>query len=527
MSVGINNYMKEKGSMKTRSVKYFLQKEVLFLTFVIIIAISATGYFKFIKHHTGLPGGCDEFGYLQLSDYISTGNVLNNHNHKDFINELSGHLINQGFEHADYEFLLTPHCHHIDKYSGEKVLQYPLGTSFFLSLFSKDIRPQIFPVIIFLFFLVPIYFSFFYLNYSKSKIIQSSIFLILIISYAIDKFPFAWHLRDINSVSITFGLLFAAGILIREKPFLSILLISATVNFRLGNIVLLPVAILFYLDFQKNKLSTLIIKTLKISSLSFIIGPLIYIIYVYLLTGKFFHTTYSIIDTTSNFNFEKLVSNIYFYFDFQKDWFRCQILSFIILLVIFLKKWVTKKELFLLYFITFFNYVFYLTHNVVIDYYPYATLILIYGFIFGRVIDNLKSNIKYEKYILYFLIILIVMSGLYFKLNQKKDSDYIGIYYSEVKKYRDCFQDQDVVWSEDSSGTVEYATNALGFRYRWGGSNSNIESIKWLRDNRMNQIIWLDDLKFNNNIKKELEDNNIKYEKYVCIGLGEMIYILQ
>ena len=200
--------MKEKGSMKTRSVKYFLQKEVLFLTFVIIIAISATGYFKFIKHHTGLPGGCDEFGYLQLSDYISTGNVLNNHNHKDFINELSGHLINQGFEHADYEFLLTPHCHHIDKYSGEKVLQYPLGTSFFLSLFSKDIRPQIFPVIIFLFFLVPIYFSFFYLNYSKSKIIQSSIFLILIISYAIDKFPFAWHLRDINSVSITFGLLF-------------------------------------------------------------------------------------------------------------------------------------------------------------------------------------------------------------------------------------------------------------------------------------------------------------------------------
>ncbi len=512
---------------------YFYNYKLICLTFVVAIVISIAGYYKFVTHHTSLPVGCDEFGYLQLADYISNGNVLNDHNHFPFLNDLSSHLKDTGIKYKDYAWLITPHCHHIDKYSGKKINQYPLGTSVVLSFFSKEIRPQMFPILVFLLFLIPAYISLLVLKFEKEQILKSLIFLIAIVIYGSFNNPFEWHLTHVNSVAVTFGILFSSGILIRKRPVIAVFLIALSINFRLANIILLPVAFLFYIDFKKDKPTRTLFKLSKLSIIALVSGPLLYLVYVYNLTGRFFHTTYSAIDQVAKSNIGLLSSNFNFYVNLKSDWFLVQLIALIFLFIFFAKKWVTAKELILVLSMVFINYIFYLFHNVAQDYYPYATSIVIFGFIFLILANKIPSFITFEKYTLNILIIILVVAGLYYKLDQPKSNDYVSTYKSEAKKYEKCFGDYDVVWSEFRSGTVEYVTDTAGFRLRWGTEESIVETMKWLIKNQLRQVLWITDLNTGDfpikvsetMLKKLLDGNKFKYSKHECEDLGEMITI--
>ena len=287
---------------------------------VIFITILFSGYYKFYDDHLGLPKGCDEFGYLQLAEYVVNGNIFNNHNETIFLYELRDFLKNNNIDFKNYSWLITPHCHHIDMLSGKKINQYPLATSILLSIFNKEIRTTFFPIVVFIMLFIPVYLTLMYMNSPDIKILFTFVVLSFLIVILSDKHPFGWHLRDVNSVAVTFGLILSAGFLLQKNPYLSIIILSFLVNFRLANFAIIPFLFFLIYNFRNNFIYNLWQLT-KLSLISFLVGPFIYLNYVFILTGSFFNTTYSSKDRTSILNYDILRQNFNFYINFENSWF--------------------------------------------------------------------------------------------------------------------------------------------------------------------------------------------------------------
>ncbi len=122
--------------------------------------------------------------------------------------------------------------------------------------------------------------------------------------------------------------------------------------------VIIPLLFFLCIDFKKTTLKNLY-HLIKISILSFLIGPLLYLIYVFILTGSFFKTTYSSIDQTSLSNYENLKTNFYFYISLGNSWFLIQLLSLMILTIFLVLKFTKLKIYFVLFFSIILNYFFY------------------------------------------------------------------------------------------------------------------------------------------------------------------------
>ena len=139
-------------------------------------------------------------------------------------------------------------------------------------------------------------------------------------------------------------------------------------------------------------------------------------------------------------------------------------------------------------------------------------------------INKIQFKLKYLKISSLIFIFIFISSGFYYKFNLDKNN--LNSFESEKIVYNNCFNDKSVVWSENSSGTVEYISNSLGFRLLWGNNESRLKVINWLIQNNHKQYFIIDDFK-NSRLKVEtfLNENDVNYKTKYCYGLGKILEI--
>lgn len=466
------------------------------LFFLLVISV----YVRFYKNHHELPKGCDEFGYLHMSEAISNGNLLNSHTKRPFFNELKQHLLNQGYTTKEMTWVMLPHAYHLDEHSNKVINQYPIGTSLLMSFIPKLYRQYLFPVVVVLL----IYTLTFLVGLKEDRRTREkqftliTIFILLSILIA----PFLTEYTSVNSVAPTFGFLLAAGVCYSRNWRVAALLIAITVNFRLANVLLIsPILIHQLLQYGETKnfnyLARSVSQTLIIL---LVIGILPYSLYTKLLVDSFLASTYSSIDQASA-NLEMAILNFKYYFINENKWL---IVSFLSLMVLYFLNFNDKKKTYLSFsFSLLFIYLFFLFHAAKTPYYPYGLSLIMIGVIIQKV-----STLNPKKKILFPALNFIALVGLLaiFITNYSKYKSIKEIPTSlEIQDLKACFETYDVVWGELKTGTIEYATSTPTMRFYWGNQKIREEIMIWLKNNNYKQAIFLNDLVLN---KEEIERLN-------------------
>ncbi|GEM_PF-1120520 len=482
--------------MEKEGKKYFTKMIIvqLLLSAVFLVIVSL----KYASHHSALPVGCDEFGYLNLAKAIDTGTVLSNHVERPFFSGLLTFLGQEGIDRSLYENLIVPHAYHL---KGEKVInQYPPGISTLLSFFPFEYRKIIFPGILIVVTAIPIIIS---LIVARAPPLLS--FGILALSLGIVSFvyPFSLEFERINSVAPTYGLLFGAGLVFTTSPVLALVFISMTTIFRIANVLLIAPFFLYFLfiNLKVFDLRSIIKRSLVGASIVLASGLGAYLVYVALLTGNPFLVTYGAVDTAF-IPTGKFIRSLNFYIGLNRPWFVVHLVALFLLSVAALKN---KRMRSLLLFglgISLLNYLFFLTHKVRVSYYPYGSASILVGLVLYSIF--LYEPTKFKKQLLSILILGVGIYGsLTFKSSKFPSSDEFN---RNISKFKNIFAHYEVVWAELRAGTIEYATDVPTFRYNWGDATTRRKIIKWLYDNKYNQAIWIsDDRMKRDTVSKDLE----------------------
>ena len=441
-----------------------MNKSWLLYGSILFLAVSL--FLNFFQNHNKYPTGCDEFGYLQLSEEL-TGNS----EREEFITPLIADLEKEGFKYEEYAWLILPHAYHIDAGINQPVNQYQPGTSIILSLLTPKLKQVLFPVLVLAFgFIIILVLNF------RFKIALSPILVALILFFVVASFPgpFMSELSRINSLAFTFIPLLLAGFLLFNQPKLAIVLLLVCVNFRIANLILLPVFGFVY--FYKEKGRGLF-KLLLYGALALL--PIL--IYNAIIFGNPFSLSYSSNDTTWS-SFQDIVNNMAYYFDWSQSWFRYHLICLLLLLVALVFKQFSGKRFLLLLGLVVLNYSFFLIHKVQMNYYPYATLLILIGVLVGIIKNHLKLRVVNIGALTLSLIVLIIMVFRFDNNNKNTQSD-ISV-----------FKPYDVVWGDMYASSSEYINKNRGMRYFAGTSRARIFVVDWLNKKGYQQAFIINDL---------------------------------
>lgn len=493
---------------------------------LIIMMMSVIGYYKFYHHHQNLPEGCDEFGYLQLADAFSRGVAFENHAKRDFSRSLIDSLEKNGFQYVDFAWMIAPHAYHMEKNTKKVINQYPPGTSYVLSFFDKENRQVYFPTItIFLFIVFPLI-ALLILGDKDGVNPFAVYYLIIFVLLAFVTSPFMLELHRINSIAPTYGLLLAAGILLKKRPGYALFLMGISIVFRIPNIIIAFPILLYFIfipsSVEKYSYKTFCLRSVQGGVLLGIGGMSFYFFYVFLLLGNPLFPTYSSIDQEM-VRISDLIENMAYYFDWNQKWFMANLIPFAVVLLLKGLKKIDWPYFFTLVSVALINYLFFLTHKVQIEYYPYASGLFLFGALIF-ILSSFRHKRGTHKFFIPFLSILLV--GMLVKSVQDQKGDHRKRHSTQVKQYKTCFDRYDVVWAELRSSTVEYATGKAGFRYNWGPDKARQHTMQWLRQNAVRQAIMVDDLERSpETVNDFLKSSNLSYSIRQCQDFGAVYEI--
>ncbi|MEP7320335.1 MAG: hypothetical protein ABI761_00395 [Saprospiraceae bacterium] len=477
----------------------------LFCYFIFFIGASLGTSLMFSHYHERIPLGCDEFGYLNLAKAFEEGNTFKLPPQKAYLPGLIDTLRRCSVQDLDFAWMIGPHAHHMIPGTKKLINQYAPGTSMLLLFTNIAWRQITFPAIAIGLFILLI----FIINRSqiKNRLTLFDFYLPSLCLAMVLFNPLRGGFQWINSLVPTFGFLFAAGMILHSKPLLATFLIAVTVNFRIVNgLMLLPV--LLYLPFQwpirKNNLYTNAVLLSKYTLLITLAAlPIFW--YNYNLSGHLIFITHSIKDQ-ENASWPGIIENIKFYISPFQHWFIVNLTTFLAAFFLQRISKINRHSLFLLSFLII-NYIFFITHRVKIEYYPYAPSIIFLGVIGGLLID---LEYKHEKVVKIFILMSSIVFLIKGSLNYIRHQPHKN--FTEYKsKYLDLCA-YDIVWCEEYSGTSEYTCGNSGFRYNWGPPNARKIAIKYCKQHNSKQAILLFDIGMNRSfVIKEIESLDLTY----------------
>lgn len=481
----------------------------LFIWFLLIsLLVSVLSYSRFARFHNDLPVGCDEFGYLQLAREFLGQEPSEN----PLVEELTAYLKGEGIEYREYGWMVAPHAYHLNATTEKRINQYPPGTSLLLLLIPESYRKKGFAFIVtFLLLIIPIILV---LRYSHTP--MSTSFLVLLTGVLMLFVPpFQTEFGRVNSVAPTYGFLIAAGLVFPSKPGLALLLVSLTIPFRLANVLVLFALFTGYFLFLKGYRSS--IKRWAILLLASSPGIMGVLCYHFIKTGNPLNFTYSNIDQKSS-GIEEFMSHLEFYIWQEPGWFWIHVIALAALIALSIKGLASRGTLLTMIWLIGLNYLFYFFHHVAVPYYPYASSMIIIGAALGRTpLDKLEHSRGY-KIAGVISIILMVMTPILYERQPSREQ-------AQIDTYSRCFNENEVVWSELRSGTIEYATGAIGFRYLWGSERARDLAIKWLNDKGITQKIWMEEFAdAQDEILRKIEISGLNYTKE-DFELGTLVLI--
>ena len=491
-----------------------MTKALYYLAMLLMVTIGST--LKFSHSHEPMPIGCDEFGYLNLAKSFDEGQSTD----RPYLEGLLDTLRSAGITEPEFAWLITPHAYHIVPGTNSIINQYPPGTSFALSFIPLNWRNILFPSLVMLTLIIlPLLFSKTYLgdwNYLDA-LFPVFVFIVTVAS------PFTTELARVNSLAVTFGLLIAAGMSVKNKPLLACFLIALTVNFRIVNILMILPVILF-LPFASNSSAkgrtTNFMLLFKFGCLV-IIAALPLLIYNYQLLGNPIASTYSVIDTAVNAG-AGVFQNLSYYLSFSHHWLRVHLGAIAILVILCLASKFQWSDFIKTMAFPVLNYLFFGWHTVTMDYYPYASAMIMTGIVFGS-IYKLKFPGKLQKIIPVagIIISIVILAAGYNKYKKKEHFTYIQAQdkYAALCNY-------DIVWADLFSGTTEYVCGNNGFRFTTGTPRARAIVLNYLQQKGYSQVFVLNDLQVSPAaIESELSGLKLNYSRVENPELGPMLVL--
>ncbi|MDQ8202322.1 hypothetical protein [Pelagicoccus sp. SDUM812003] len=480
-------------------------------TLATLYLVASLAHSHYNRGEHGLPAGCDEFGYLNMARAIDAGSTFGNHAERPFIDELLIDLRNQFPTTNHFRWAVAPHAYHIDQ-SGQKIInQYPPGVGLMLAPLPIEARRVAFPVLCAVIGALALALA--GTLFWNGKLTVWPIVLIPALALTLIQFDaIQLELMRVDSLAPTYGLLIASGWLLPKRPGWSLFLLSLTVIFRLPNALLFApagLAALFLSEGRERRIQKTIARALKLALPIFLSGFGLYLLYAYLLLGNPFAITYSTLDQA--FASEGgLASNLRFYFVDKTSWLGPHLFAIALLLgACLIKPRQLKWFLFGLALIGF-NYAFYLSHKVQIDYYPYASSLFCIGLALAFLpYEKAGPRLRIALGAASLALLVYLASVAHPPARNAPES-----FRAKQEQLQAEFGGYDVVWAEHRSGTVEYATNKAGFRYNWGTQKARSYIMNWLRERGYRQAIWASDQDMppESEIAHLLEKANIPFE---------------
>ncbi len=492
----------------------------LFLFLFLLLALCTTGaYFKFHKNHEDIPIGCDEFGYMSLAKAFDEGTTYQEHVKRPYLPALLDTLRHQGITEREIQWLVVPHAYYVVPGTNQIINQYPPGTSWVLSWIPLAFRQVSFPgIAMFLFLLFP---SLALFLTHKEPWPGALLILMIFTFYATLSTPILNEFTRINSLAFTFGLLIAAGILLKNKPLLSCLLIALSANFRLVNVLLL-LPLLFFVPAQLKITRQNILLWFKLGWKYLLIITLAlspYIIYMYRLRGNPLLPTYASNDTALNTN---VLSNIRFYFDPLEGLFQLHLIAIALLFVLFLYNKISIKAFFSLLAFPLLNYLFFIFHQVQMNYYPYASFFILFGFLLNHF--DLKSwtynRPKTAKLFCLVLALAILTDGIISYHSQShKTFETAQNEYKALCSYQ-------IVWGELLPSASEYVCKNNGFKFSTSTSRARKITMQFLFQKHYPQLFILKDIPDNGMmVKEEIKQAGLPFQQISDKNFGDLLII--
>ncbi|MBK1875744.1 hypothetical protein [Pelagicoccus mobilis] len=481
------------------------------LLLVSLVTTAAHKHYNPFDHQ--LPTGCDEFGYLNMAKAISTGQTFADHSQRPFLPELLPALKENIRDPNHYRWMIAPHAYHL-AYSEDRIInQYPPGVGLMLAALPLEQRRDAYTIACVLIGCIGLLIAA-YVDAGK-KLTLWPLFLIPVCGLLLHYFEASnLEFRRVGSLAPTYGLLIAAGWLMPRHPAWSLALLSFTTLFRIPNALLFPpigLACLFLSAPHAKGIGQHLSKAIRLGIAIFASGFGMYLLYAYLRLGSPLALTYSSID--QDFTEEGGISkNLHYYFVEHRKWLWPHVFAIGLLAGSALFRSKSLKWLLFGLFVCLFNYAFYLTHKVQIEYYPYASALICIGLAIGNLeLDKTPQLLRRSAAA---AGILIALYSLY-KAPSFPKLDSTANFQKHAAPIQQTFQEFDAIWAEHRSGTIEYVTGKAGLRYNWGPDHSRVFIIKWLRDHGYTQAIWHSDPGINPlaDIEKLLQRNEIGYTK--------------
>jgi hypothetical protein len=469
-------------------------KKYSLLNAAILVLVLLTAYVRFYPNHVNLPQGCDEFGYLQLADAIAEGKTFTQHTERPFLPGLIADLQQKGYAYREYAWIIAPHAYHLEPGQTKVINQYPPGTSLLMAGFPKAWRQFYFPVVV-LFLLYGM--GLLLLHFTRRSPLESTVLtglLLLLVLFAMTSSPLLKELTAVNAVAPTLAFLVLGGMLLPSHSLVGILLIAASINFRLANTLLLPPLVVYYAfegEWKWTNWPRWLKRGTTAALLATIVGLLLYLLYAYQLLGNPLASTYSEIDQLSATG-KMFMENAAYYFDASQMWFVLNVLLTLLLCFMWKKKKLKGPLLILMLSMLLLVYAYFITHSAKTPYYPYAPALIMLGLLFDRLAVLPFWNMKRARAISLVGVasLLLLLTSRFATFQQARTVEPL----QETHMLQECFNDVDVVWGELKTGTIEYATGIPTMRYFWGRDALRADIMHFLHKTGLRQVIYFEEL---------------------------------
>jgi hypothetical protein len=462
----------------------------ILLTALVMMRVVAC---RFYWDQTVLPAGCDSFGYAMQAEAIRQGREFGDHTPRPFLAPLAQDLSGISKNPNDWVWPIAPHAYRYDPQVGRLVNQYPPGTSLFLAPFPREIRSLVFPVLIAASLLCLL--ALFRRDDGALLATRAGCLLVLVACGFYFE-PFSREYRSLNSVAPCFALLVAAGWFLPVRPLLSVGLLSAGVLLRIPNAWLLPVAALpvLFPEWFSGKpfagLRPVVPRGAKVILTAFFCGVLWLLLFQYLTMGSAFRTTYPYYDRNAATP-GGMLENLRYYFSLETGWMWVHVVVLFLAGAVFCRRG-TRRWFLLVLFLFLWNYGFYVTHDVRVSYYPFASSVLALGLVL-RGMENLPRRVLQVSSAAVGLLVILALIGAWRSVPENPTEPVAA----KIAAIQKAFAGADAVWAEHRSGTVEYAAGIPGMRILWGSREVRAEAVRWLRAQGYRQAVLIDDIGMN------------------------------
>lgn len=491
-----------------------MNKHQIYLLSFFLICLAFT--LNFASSHNKVPIGCDEYGYLYLSEALSQGNTFKEHTERPYLKPLLQAFDSNHIFRGAYSYMIAPLAYYLRDDSNEIINMYHPGTSWLLHFIDLNYRKYAFPLLVIL-MLAPL---FYLIQKSKDKFNYSDILLLILLLLMFMPFSvLRTEFTRVNSLAPTFGLLLLAGYFLSRNQILSIFFIGLSANFRFGNVLLIwPIAALFFYQYlsRKNNSKQLFYKII-ILGISSLLALSPYFYYVTQLLGSPLKSTYSSIDT----KFASAPINLNFYLQLSSQWLWLHIVGLALILWLYTKKLVSVQTITALMALILFNYVFYSYKQITMNYYPYASFFILFGTVL-QAAKNFELKNSYQKPIKYLFLGLFIALAFAGAIEFSKHNTPT---FQEAKEKYEALKPYQIVWCDLLSGTTEYACGNSGFMFNRGTLDARKVAYQFFYQNGYSQVFVLTDLPLTPDaIAKELNDAKIPY-RVEQSSLGPLIVV--